>query len=199
MNNGGPAAIRTRVTGSANQCDIQATLWGLILPNYARDISATGFALEINARFHGCMLIGSCMAVNLQRRVDYPMLDSANIAYFPRIYDLAHRFFEECWELMCEVSYPEMINQRRVGFPIVHIDTDFISPLRYGDTVHAKIWIEKIGTKSCTWAYRFYNQNQDLVWSSSQVTVCVNMDNLESIIIPDWLRNGLEKHLEQGE
>ena len=89
---GGPAAIRTRVTGSANQCDIQATLWGLILPNYARDISATGFALAINARFHGCMLIGSCMAVNLQRRVDYPMLDSANIAYFPRIYDLAHRF-----------------------------------------------------------------------------------------------------------
>jgi len=38
-----------------------------------------------------------------------------------------------------------------------------------------------------------------LVWSSSQVTVCVNMDNLESIIIPDWLRNGLEKHLQQGE
>ena len=32
---GGPAAIRTRVTGSANQCDIQATLWGLIL----RDLS----------------------------------------------------------------------------------------------------------------------------------------------------------------
>mgnify|MGYP001343749162 CR=1 FL=1 len=25
---GGPAAIRTRVTGSANQCDIQATPWG---------------------------------------------------------------------------------------------------------------------------------------------------------------------------
>ena len=32
---GGPAAIRTRVTGSANQCDIQATLWGLNL----RDLS----------------------------------------------------------------------------------------------------------------------------------------------------------------
>ena len=32
---GGPAAIRTRVTGSANQCDIQATLWGLNI----RDLS----------------------------------------------------------------------------------------------------------------------------------------------------------------
>ena len=154
---------------------------------------------EINTRIHGDITAGQIMAVNLQRRVDYPMLDSANIAYFPRIYDLAHRFFEECWDEMCDISYPEMINQRRVGFPVVHIDTDFISPLRYGDTVHAKIWIEKIGTKSCTWAYRFYNQNQQLLWSSSQVTVCVNMDSLESILIPEWLRNGLEKHLEQGE
>ena len=33
------------------------------------------------------------MAVELARRVDYPMLDGANIAYFPRIFDLAHRFF----------------------------------------------------------------------------------------------------------
>ena len=196
---GGPAAIRTRVTGSANQCDIQATLWGLNRPNYARDISATGFAVRRKARFHGYMPIGICMAVNLQRRVDYPMLDSANIAYFPRIYDLAHRFFEECWDEMCEISYPEMIEQRRVGFPVVHIETDFISPLRYGDTVHAHIWIEKVGTKSCTWAYRFYNQDSELVWSSSQVTVCVNMDNLEPIKIPDWLRSGLENHLESGE
>ena len=32
------------------------------------------------------------MAVQLARRVDFPMIDSAQIAYFPRIYDLAHRF-----------------------------------------------------------------------------------------------------------
>ena len=40
------------------------------------------------------------MAVTLERRVDYPMIDNAIIAYYPRIYDLAHRFFEEAWELM---------------------------------------------------------------------------------------------------
>jgi len=136
------------------------------------------------------------MAVKLQRRVDYPMLDTANIAYFPRIYDLAHRFFEECWEEMCGISYPEMINDKKIGFPIVHIETDFISPLRYGDIIHATIWIEKVGTKSCTWAYRFHNQNNELLWSSSQVTVCVNMDTLESVVIPSWLSEGLEKHIQ---
>ena len=59
------------------------------------------------------------MAVTLDRRVDYPMIDNANIAYYPRIYDLAHRFFEEAWELMCDISYPEIIEQHRLGFPVV--------------------------------------------------------------------------------
>ena len=70
------------------------------------------------------------MAVKLTRRVDYPMLDNANIAYYPRIYDLAHRFFEESWEEICEISYPEMINEKRIGFPIVHIETDFVFHIR---------------------------------------------------------------------
>ncbi len=120
------------------------------------------------------------------------MLDNANIAYYPRIYDLAHRFFEESWEKMCGISYPEMINGKRIGFPIVHIETEFIAPLRYGDDVTATIWISKVGTKSCTWQYRFHNQNEELLWKSEQVTVCVDMDSLQSLVIPDYLRTGLE-------
>jgi acyl-CoA thioesterase FadM len=95
------------------------------------------------------------MAVKLSRRVDYPMLDGANIAYFPRIFDLAHRFFEEAWEPMCGVSYPVMINERKIGFPVVHVETDFITPLRYGDTIDATLAIERIGTSSCTWKIFF--------------------------------------------
>ncbi|MBT60550.1 MAG: hypothetical protein CMA63_03225 [Euryarchaeota archaeon] len=135
------------------------------------------------------------MAVHLSRRVDFSMLDSAGIAYFPRIYDLSHRFFEECWETMCGITYPEMMNERRVGFPVVHVETDFLAPIRYGDTVHATIWMEKVGSKSCTWAYKFHNQNNELLWSSSQITVCVNMDTMEGQIIPSDLKSGLEQHL----
>ena len=139
------------------------------------------------------------MAVELSRRVDYPMLDGANIAYYPRIFDLAHRFFEEAWEPMCGVSYPVMINERKIGFPVVHVETDFITPLRYGDTIHATLAIERIGTSSCTWKYHLHNQHGTLLWTSSQVTVCVNMDTLESQPIPDDLRQGLQKHLLGGE
>jgi len=154
--------------------------------------------ISVNTSLHHHWACGTTMAVQLTRRVDYPMLDNANIAYFPRIYDLAHRFFEECWESMCGISYPEMIGERRIGFPVVHIETDFIAPLRYGDTVHATIWLTQVGTTSCTWAYEFHNQKQELLWSSSQVTVCVDMDSLESKDIPDDLRAGLLNHKKEA-
>ena len=139
------------------------------------------------------------MAVQLSRRVDFPMIDSAQIAYFPRIYDLAHRFFEECWEPICGIPYPTMLLERKIGFPIVHIETDFITPLRYGDTVHATIWLSKVGSKSCTWAYRFHNQNEEVVWESSHVTVCVDMDSISPMAIPEDIRAGLLHHTLEGQ
>ena len=132
------------------------------------------------------------MAVKLTRRVDFPMLDMAGIAFYPRIFDLAHRFFEEAWEVMCGVDYPHIIQEMEIGFPVVDIKSEFHSPFRYGDTINAKIWISKVGVKSCTWQYRFFNQNDDLLWLSEQVTVCVSMKNMESLPIPSELRSGLE-------
>ena len=132
------------------------------------------------------------MAVKLTRRVDFPMLDMAGIAFYPRIFDLAHRFFEEAWEVMCGISYPHIIQEMEIGFPVVDIKSEFHSPFRYGDTINAKVWISKVGVKSCTWQYRFFNQNDDLLWSSEQVTVCVSMKNMESLPIPSKLRSGLE-------
>ena len=89
------------------------------------------------------------MAVMLTRRVDFPMLDMAGIAFYPRIFDLAHRFFEEAWEVMCGISYPHIIQEMEIGFPVVDIKSEFHSPFRYGDTINAKIWISKVGVKSC--------------------------------------------------
>ena len=132
------------------------------------------------------------MAVKLTRRVDFPMLDMAGIAFYPRIFDLAHRFFEEAWEVVCGIDYPHILQEMQIGFPVVDIKSEFHSPFRYGDTIHATIWISKVGVKSCTWQYRFHNQNQDLLWSSEQVTVCVSMKNMESLPIPPELRKGLE-------
>ena len=69
--------------------------------------------------------------------------------------------------------------------------------MRFGDEVIATIWIDNIGTKSLTWNYLFHNQKSELLWTSKQVTVCVDMDSLNPQIIPDYLRVGLQKHLSE--
>ena len=132
------------------------------------------------------------MAVQLEGGVDFPMVDLANIAYYPRIFDLAHRFFEDAWKEICDIRYADLLLSRKTGFPVVHVESDFHAPLRYGDTIIATIWIDTIGESSCTWRYEFHNQNEELLWTSSQVTVCVDMDSMKRRTIPDDLRQGLE-------
>lgn len=132
------------------------------------------------------------MAVQLERGVDFPMVDLANIAYYPRIFDLAHRFFEDAWIPICNIRYADLLLIRKIGFPVVHVESNFHAPLRYGDIITATIWIETIGDTSCTWCYEFRNQNGELLWTSTQVTVCVDMDTMKRTPIPDDVRQGLD-------
>ena len=131
------------------------------------------------------------MAVQVKRGGDFPMVDLANIAYYPRIFDLAHRFFEDAWTHICDVRYADLLLIRKIGFPVVHVESDFHAPLRYGDTITATIWIDAVGESSCTWYYEFHNQNRELLWTSSQVTVCVNMESMKRQSIPEDLRQAL--------
>ena len=131
------------------------------------------------------------MAVQVKRGVAFPMVDWANIAYYPRIFDLAHRFFEDAWTHICDVRYADLLLIRKIGFPVVHVESDFHAPLRYGDTITATIWIDAVGESSCTWCYEFHNQNRELLWTSSQVTVCVNMESMKRQSIPEDLRQAL--------
>ena len=57
------------------------------------------------------------MAVQLERGVDFPMVDLANIAYYPRIFDLAHRFFEDAWVPICNIRYADLLLVRKTRFP----------------------------------------------------------------------------------
>lgn len=136
------------------------------------------------------------MAVTVERNVGFSMIDMANVAYYPRIFDLAHQVFEEAWSEMCGVSYPELVNTRRVGFPVVSVSSTFLAPLRYGDAVKATVSISSVGTASLGWRYEFVNQDGVALWHSEQTTVCVDMDTMETQPIPEDLRPGLARHLE---
>jgi 4-hydroxybenzoyl-CoA thioesterase len=130
------------------------------------------------------------VAVVLRRRVDFPMVDVAKIVYYPEYFDLAHRFFEESLVEICGIGYPEMMDQK-IGFPVVQTEARHIAPLRYGDDIVCTLWVEKVGDKSCTWRYKFANQDGLQVWDARVITVCVDLDTFESMLIPGELADSL--------
>ena len=135
----------------------------------------------------------SDMPVHLRRRVDFPMIDLAQVVFYPEYFDLAHRFFEESWGEICGISYPVITQEMHLGFPAVHTSADHLAPLRYGDDVICKLWIESVGNSSIVWRYLFYNQEELLCWDARVVTVCVNMNTFEKMEVPDEIADALRK------
>ncbi|MAH98565.1 MAG: hypothetical protein CMA12_04345 [Euryarchaeota archaeon] len=129
-----------------------------------------------------------------ERRIDFPMVDLAKIVYYPRFWDLAHRFYEESWEFSCGIHYNEILSEKRIAFPLVHSEARFLYPISYGDTVQCSISVPKIGKTSITWNYEFKNQNGVTCWTAEQVTVCTDiLEVRKKIPIPGWMRDGLTK------
>ncbi len=70
---------------------------------------------------------------NTVLQVRFGHVDPAGIVYFPRIYDYIHDVFEEVWEKHVGQRYYHLLLERKIGFPLVHSEVEFTSPLRFGD------------------------------------------------------------------
>ncbi|MBF92473.1 MAG: hypothetical protein CMB78_01715 [Euryarchaeota archaeon] len=134
-----------------------------------------------------------------ERRVDFALVDLAKIVYYPRFWDLAHRFYEESWEFSCGLHYNDILMERGIAFPLVHSEASFHHPIAYGESVQCTITVPRIGNTSIEWHYEFRNQDGTVCWTADQVTVCTSMDSVrEKIPVPDWMREGLQKMAPEG-
>ena len=130
------------------------------------------------------------MAVQLQRRVDFPMVDMAKVVYYPEYFDLAHRFFEEAWPQISGLDYATITGDLHLGFPAVRCEGNHVAPLRYGDIIRCKLWIDSVGNTSVIWRYQFSNAD-GLCWDATVVTVCVDMRSFEKQPVPPELAAAL--------
>ena len=93
-----------------------------------------------------------------------------------------------------KITYNELLQKHRIGFPLVHSEANFLHPLSYGDTAVCNISVKNIGNTSITWFIEIFNQDEILCWSATQTTVCTNMDSIkDKILVPEWVRTGLSK------
>ena len=120
--------------------------------------------------------------------------DHARIVYFPRFLHFFHCAFEDLFGHN-GIPYRESLEADRTGWPAVHVDVDFQSPLRFGDTFTIDVWVEKLGTKSATFAYRGRVGDRDV--ATARITVaCVGMDTFRAQPIPEKYRALFERFLD---
>ena len=113
-------------------------------------------------------------------------LDHARVVYYPQFFHMFHRAMEDWFADALGVPYPEVV--KRVGFPSVHVETDFRKPLAYGDHVRIHVDIVKIGSKSLTLKYTAYRMPDDELSAEATITtVCID-EKFNSTKIPGDLR-----------
>ncbi|MFI5289605.1 MAG: acyl-CoA thioesterase [Polyangia bacterium] len=115
-------------------------------------------------------------------------VDHAGIVFYPQFFIYFHEAFEDFFDDNGH-RYPELLNQRRLGFPTVHIETDFRQPLRYGDALDIELSVPRVGDKSAVFRYvGFRHQDGQRACVAEITCACVEMVGFKAVAIPDDLR-----------
>ncbi len=129
---------------------------------------------------------------SVRQHVRFGDIDGAGIVYYPRFFNFFHVAFEEFFGRVAGVRYEDVLYQERVGFPIVHVETDFSVPLRHGDTIDVAMTAVRIGRSSFTCRYRVLRDG--VLCARADITsATVDLDTMKSIPLPERYREALSK------
>lgn len=130
-------------------------------------------------------------------KVRFADVDHAKVVYYPVFFHYFHIAYEELFEQVLSASYPEVLEEMRVGYPSVHVEADYSSPARFGDVLTVAISCMRVGTSSVTFRYRARRKSDDVECAVGRVTACcVDMDKFAARPIPDEHRELFERMLE---
>lgn len=128
------------------------------------------------------------MPFRTQVPVRFGDVDHAGIVYYPQFFIYFHTAFEDFFNTN-GFAYHVQLNERRLGFPTVHIETDFKAPLRYGDALDVELTVAHLGDKSAVFRY-VGKRNRDGVFAvqADITSACIDLDRFHAVRIPDDLR-----------
>jgi 4-hydroxybenzoyl-CoA thioesterase len=123
-----------------------------------------------------------------ERPIRFAEVDAAKIVFFARYLDFCHDAIEAMFSEL-PGGYAEMIVNRDIGVPSVHLEVNYRAPLRYGDVAIIDTVVERIGTRSITLMHTF-TRKIDGVLSATvrQVVVTTQLQAMESVDVPADVR-----------
>ena len=137
------------------------------------------------------------MEFQLDIPVRFNDIDGAGIVYYPTFFHYCHLTFEEFFAATGVTPYPQLVAERRIGFPTVRVEGNFDAPIRYGDSLTVALSIPRVGNSSVDFQFQATTGAPERLRSagSARVTkVCVDLDTLAPRAIPEDLRGHFENY-----
>ena len=132
--------------------------------------------------------------IDYERPVRFEEVDAAGIVFFGRFSNYCHDAMERFFDAL-PGGYAALIMERRVGFPAVHVTSDFKAPIRYGDIARITGVVTKLGTTSCHLGFAITRAKDGVeVASMSHVHVCTDLTAMTKLPLPIDVRTALEAH-----
>jgi 4-hydroxybenzoyl-CoA thioesterase len=125
--------------------------------------------------------------------------DHAGVVYFPRFFHFFHCAFEDFFNAHA-MPYQQVLDEDGTGWPAVRTECDFAKPLKFGDVLEIEVWVERLGTKSATFAYRGTRLADGEEVARARITVaCIDMQSFRGKPIPTRYRELFAKYLDASE
>lgn len=133
----------------------------------------------------------------VERLVRFSDCDPAGIVFFPNYFIMLNGVVEDWW---MHIGHPwtETIGKRRIGTPVAHLDSVFVAPSLFGETLRFCLAVESIGKSSLMLHHRVVGPDDRERVRFRQRLVATSLETHRSILWPDDIRQAIEKFKEKS-
>ncbi|HJU70421.1 MAG TPA: thioesterase family protein [Paucimonas sp.] len=123
-----------------------------------------------------------------EQLVRFSHCDPAGIVFFPQYFIMFNGLVEDWFNEGLGMDYANYITARRLGFPIVNLNCDFISPSKIGEKITLGLKLEHLGKSSLKLGVTCSYKGVERV-RATMVLVAMDLDQAKGVPIPDDLRS----------
>jgi 4-hydroxybenzoyl-CoA thioesterase len=133
------------------------------------------------------------MKFTARRMIQFHHCDPAGIVFYPQFFYILSEVKEE---FLIHIGQPmyKMINEQRIGWPMVKLETEFKRPSRYGDQVDIDIQLFKLGGTSIGLQYTLRGPEGERLVAKT-IIVLTHLDTGKPVPMNEGLRAALEPYL----
>jgi YbgC/YbaW family acyl-CoA thioester hydrolase len=118
--------------------------------------------------------------------------DPAGIVFYPRAIALAHGVVEDLIR-QTELGWHGWFDHHGLAAPVRHAEADFLAPMRAGESLTARAWVEKLGETSGTFAVEFLGSEGETRARICTVHVLIDRNTKQPVALTPEVRRALEQ------